>query len=403
MNTDTPMPYPGDASPAAAAAPAAGRIHQLETELAQARAEFAALNNRMSHDMQSLLRNIAGFATFVRDSAGDRLSEREAKYLGRIEAGAHRGAAVARDLASLATVATSELRRSAVDPVSLARQAAVDLDLAGDSRRVEVVLPEGPALKVDADVVLTRLAIWHLLANAVKFTRPKQSARILITAEAQADSCVFGVSDNGVGFSPEYAHKLFKPLERLHTEQEFEGSGIGLAVVKEVATRHGGHVGAQLIDGGGARFWFTLPLARTSPVAQRSASTRGVCSSPQLVVAIDDEPLVLMTVKALLERDGYEVVTALGGEEGMRLMRALAEDGRKVDVVVSDWLMPRVGGSDIAQAAKEMHPSSRVVVLTGMRADVDTDQAMHGTIDDIVTKPMRAADLRRAVSPLTDS
>ena len=105
-----------------------------------------------------------------------------------------------------------------------------------------------------------------------------------------------------------------------------------------------------------------------------------------------------MTVKTLLERDGNEVITALGGMEGLRLMKSLAGEGRKVDVVISDWLMPRVSGAEIARAAKEIHPSSRVILLTGARAGVSANDAASGAVDGIVAKPVRAAELRRVVA-----
>lgn len=398
MNNSTAVPpTTGPTRGTAEAANATERVQQLEAELVRARAEFAALNNRLSHDVQGILRNIASFANYIRDTASDRLSEREVRYLSRIVAGAQRGATVARDLTSLATVATTELRRTTIDPVNLARQTVAELEPVTAGRAVQFGLPEGPVVKAEADLVLARLAIWHLLSNAIKFTRPKSAADIRVTVHTEQESCVISVIDNGVGFSPEYGSKLFAPFERLHYEEEFEGNGIGLAVVKEVAARHGGQAGAELVAGGGARFWLALPLARSVQAPTPSAAPDSEALTRRLVVAIDDEPLVLMTVKTLLERDGNEVITAVGGEEGVRLMRALAADSRKVEVVICDWMMPRVNGGDIARVAKELHPASRVIVLTGLRANVTSDDSMPGAVDDIVGKPVRAADLRRAV------
>ena len=105
-----------------------------------------------------------------------------------------------------------------------------------------------------------------------------------------------------------------------------------------------------------------------------------------------------MTIKTLLERDGTEVLTAVGGEEGLRTVRALSQEGRKLDVVISDWLMPHVGGAEIVQAARQFHPASRIILLTGLRPQTDGQDALPQAVDAIVAKPVRAADLRRAVA-----
>lgn len=376
------------------------RVRKLEAELARTRLEFAALNNRLSHDMQGILRNIASFAHHIRDAAQERLLAREVQYLGRIEAGALRGANIARDLTSLSAVATTELRPTTVDPAHIAAQAVRDLHPALEGRNVQIDLPQGPGPQVHADLVLARLAVWHLLSNAIKFTRPVKAARIQVTAQADHDSCVIAVSDNGVGFSQEYAYKLFAPFERLHYDSEFEGNGIGLAMVREIALRHGGRFGVDPADGEGARFWIALPLAgRTAPATLVApGAAHAARATRRLILAVDDEPLVLMTVKTLLERDGNEVITAVGGAEGLRLMQSLAGDGRNLDLVISDWLMPQVGGAEIARAAKEFHPASRVVLLTGLRPEAGTDHEMPRAVDGIVAKPVRAAELRRVVA-----
>lgn len=375
------------------------RCRQLEAELARLRGEFASVNNRLSHDLQGILGNVSTFAGYVRESAGERLSEREKQLVGRIEAGAQRGASVMRDLGALVNVATADMHPRSVEIDKVAAEALRDLRESLGGRAVQVELPQPPCPHVEADLALTRLALWHLLANAVKFTRPVTAARIQVSARAEDGACVIAVTDNGVGFNPQYAHKLFGAFGRLHYDHEFEGNGIGLAIVKEVAARHGGRVGAEPLAGGGARFWMRLPLARAQAMPEAPpAGAPGASAARRLVLAIDDEPLVLMTIKTLLERDGTEVLTAVGGEEGLRAVRALSQEGRKLDVVISDWLMPQVGGAEIVKAARQFHPASRIILLTGLRPQTDGQDALPQAVDAIVAKPVRAADLRRAVA-----
>lgn len=203
------------------------RLRQLQEELERTQAQFSALSNRLSHDLQGILSNIEQFASLVRDTAHERLAEREARHLGRIVAGARRGEAMVRDLASLCSVVTAPMQRGVVDAGRLARQAFRDLHPEAQERQVRIDFPEEPTPRLSGDPVLARLAMWHLLSNAVKFTRPTRAAHIRITARAHGESCTIAVSDNGVGFEQAYAHRLFAPFERLHHQDEFEATASG--------------------------------------------------------------------------------------------------------------------------------------------------------------------------------
>jgi CheY-like chemotaxis protein len=400
MHHDSPasgQPPPGAWQEEADLASARARAERLEAELARTRADFSRLSQRLSHDVQGVLRQAASFAHYVRETAATRLSARELDYLGRIAAGAAKGASAAMDLTALANVVTADMRPTRLDTATVVAQCVRDLGGGLRDREIQFVLPGGPGPQAVGDPSLVRLALWHLLSNAVKFTRPVPAPRIDVQVLELSGGCRISIQDNGVGFSEEYAHKLFQPFERLHYDTEFEGNGIGLAIVREVVQRHGGRVGAESPREGGARFWIELPPAPAAGKARGPSCVRG--HPRRLVVLVDDEPLVLMTIRTLLERDGDEVLTAAGGEAGLDLLRTLASQQRVVDAVISDWTMPGVPGAQVVAAARTLHPAARVVVLTGTRTDGDCGAAIRIAADEVLSKPLRSADLRRALAP----
>jgi signal transduction histidine kinase len=142
-----------------------------------------------------------------------------------------------------------------VDVTSMASELAARIEGEDPARRVEWSI--APGLVVSADRRLLRIALDNLLRNAWKFSRDRDPARIEIGSSADGDRAIY-VQDNGIGFDPQYAGKLFRAFERLHPIEEFEGTGIGLALVRRIVVRHGGRVWAEAEPQGGATFYFTL-------------------------------------------------------------------------------------------------------------------------------------------------
>jgi signal transduction histidine kinase len=161
------------------------------------------------------------------------------------------------DLLALSRIGRAELVRQPVDLADIARLVVADLQAASPERQVEVVLGEG--LHALADTRLIRAVLENLLGNAWKFTDKTASPRIELVCEKGAER-VFVVRDNGAGFDGRYVNKLFAPFQRLHTTAEYPGTGIGLATVHRIVSRHGGRVWAHGERGVGASFSFTLPL-----------------------------------------------------------------------------------------------------------------------------------------------
>jgi light-regulated signal transduction histidine kinase (bacteriophytochrome) len=160
------------------------------------------------------------------------------------------------DLLSLSRITRTSLRRERVDVTDIARKILTELGGRDPARTVETQVADG--LVVEADPRLLKVMLENLLGNAWKFTSRRPTARIEIDKQEAGEETVLLVRDNGAGFNMEYAQKLFTPFQRLHSEAEFEGTGIGLATVHRVVARHGGRIWAEAVPGEGATFFFTL-------------------------------------------------------------------------------------------------------------------------------------------------
>lgn len=201
--------------------------------------ELADFGYAISHDLRSPLRAITGFGDALAEEHGDRLDEDGREYLGRIRSAAARMDKLLEDFRKLAQVSRVELRRQTVDVTALAESIAAGFQESDPVRDVTVSIERG--LTVEADPALLRVALEQLLGNAWKFTRKHPQA----TIEVGAGERGLFVRDDGAGFDDAYAAKLFIPFQRLHTQGEFEGNGIGLAIVRRIAHRHGGRAWAS--------------------------------------------------------------------------------------------------------------------------------------------------------------
>ncbi|HMG57748.1 MAG TPA: ATP-binding protein [Kofleriaceae bacterium] len=222
-------------------------------ELERANEELEAFSYSVSHDLRGPLRAVDGFSQILLSEHADALDPHGRDLLEQIRGNASRMSAIVDDLLSLAHVGRSELRREAVDPSVIARRVVANLRLGEPSRSVEVSLATGLAATCDGRLVT--IALENLFANAWKFTRKRSQGQIVFERE---DARVFAVRDNGAGFDMEYSEHLFEPFQRLHSNNDFEGTGIGLAIVRRVIERHGGKVWAQGVVDAGATVRFTL-------------------------------------------------------------------------------------------------------------------------------------------------
>ena len=232
------------------------RVARRTAELEAANRELEAFSYSISHDLRAPLRAINGFAEIVLEDFSPQLPAEARGYLERIRNGGRRMGELIDDLLAFARLSRQSLNRRPVDLNRLAREALEELQPLVAGRQLELRLGELPVCH--GDPVLLKQVCINLLSNAVKYTRDRRPAIVEFGHEQAAGEAVYFVADNGVGFDMQYAHKLFGVFQRLHRVDEFEGTGVGLAIVQRIVHRHGGRVWARAELDRGATFYFTL-------------------------------------------------------------------------------------------------------------------------------------------------
>jgi PAS domain S-box-containing protein len=233
------------------------RIRRRTAELEESNEDLREFAYSLAHDLRAPLASIDGFSAQLERRLAGELQEKDAHYLRRVRAGVKLMDDLTEGLLALADIANTELLRQRVDLSSVARSVVERLRDMDPDRDVTIVVEKTPPVK--GDVRLLTNVLLNLLGNAWKFTSRTPRAHIAFGGEPSAQGeFAFHVKDNGAGFDPAYSYKLFGPFQRLHAAHEFEGTGIGLAMVRKIVTRHGGRVWAEAKQGEGAAFYFTL-------------------------------------------------------------------------------------------------------------------------------------------------
>ncbi len=232
-------------------------VAAVRSELGAALESYKAFAYSVSHDLRAPLRAIVGFATMLEETAPGELTTDAPKYLDIIRDNAHAMSAQIDGLLGLSRLEHRELRRAVVDMTTVARRAADEVRALHAGHPMIATIH--PLLAAVGDAGLLHIAFVELLKNAWKFTRDGPTPRVEVASEPADDGTVYRVSDNGVGFAPSAADRLFVIFRRLHAAKDYEGLGIGLATVKSVVSRHGGRVWAAAEPHGGATFRFSLP------------------------------------------------------------------------------------------------------------------------------------------------
>ncbi len=235
------------------------RVTERTRELQEANRELEAFSYSVSHDLRAPLRHIAGFALLLEKRAHDQLDESAQGFLRTITEAAQQGGKLVDDLLAFSRMGRTDLKKVRVQLGTLVEQARSDV--APEAQGRSVTWHIGALPEVEADAAMMRLVFRNLFSNAVKYTRRRSEAQITVSAQESREAVEVTVSDNGVGFEMQYADKLFGVFQRLHSAEEFEGTGIGLANVRRIIERHGGTIWAHATPGEGASFHFTLPRA----------------------------------------------------------------------------------------------------------------------------------------------
>lgn len=234
-----------------------GEAQRRERDLQLANADLRTVSFSLSHDLRQPLAAIATFLEMVMRRAASELDERSIHLLRRSQHSATRMDQMVRDMADMLRTAGEPLHCAECDISELARNVADNLRN-DTGRQPELII--GPDLHAHADIRMVRTVLENLLGNAWKFSARVSAPRIEVGCQGEdGEHKIFFVRDNGAGFDPEYASNLFRPFNRLHEQDEFAGSGMGLSIVQRIILRHGGRVWAEGAPDRGATFYFTLP------------------------------------------------------------------------------------------------------------------------------------------------
>jgi PAS domain S-box-containing protein len=232
------------------------RVRERTAELEASTRELDAFAYSVSHDLRAPLRALYGFSDALLEDYGDEIDDDGKTYLRRIQHNVRRMGNMIDDLLNLSRATRVELVRNAVDITAIARDVLADLAATEPARRVDTVIAEN--LCGYGDSQLVHMVMQNLLGNAWKFTSHRDIATIEVGRSSVDGEVMFFVRDNGAGFDMRYADKLFTAFQRLHPVAEFEGTGIGLAIVARIVHRHGGRITADADIDRGATFWFSL-------------------------------------------------------------------------------------------------------------------------------------------------
>ena len=233
------------------------KVKQRTAELEASNKELEGLCYSMSHNLRAPLRHIDGYVELLLSRCRAGLSDKDLHYLETVASSARQMGVLIDDLLQFFRTGRAEMQQNSIDMNQALREALAPIQKANAGRAIEWVIGELPSARGDYSQIRQ---VWaNLLGNAAKYTHSKEATRIEVSSREGDQEIIFVVSDNGVGFDMQYADKLFGVFQRLHSREEFEGTGIGLAIVQLIINRHGGRVWAEAEPNRGATFYFSLP------------------------------------------------------------------------------------------------------------------------------------------------
>ncbi|MGH8020237.1 MAG: response regulator [Opitutaceae bacterium] len=233
------------------------RVHERTAELEAANKELEAFAFTVSHDLRAPLRAVTAYTSFLQQEHASELTGEAREHLQKVTAGAHQMEALIAALLRFSRLGGQSLEKTQVNMTALVRDIVEELRKEHRGRHIDVTIHGLP--DAVADNALLRQVLYNLLSNAFKFTGGREHGMVEIGCFRKGDEAIYFVRDNGAGFDMQYAHKLFGVLQRLHRQDEFEGTGIGLSIVQRILKRHGGRIWAEATRDKGATFFFTLP------------------------------------------------------------------------------------------------------------------------------------------------
>ena len=231
-------------------------LEHAKLELQEKNSELESFSYSVSHDLRAPLRALNGYSNALEEDYLDQLHDDGRHILHRMRENVNRMELLIQDLLTLSRVDRAKLERQLINPDQMVRQIMEELRKDIPDQPIEVNIKE--LVPCEADPVLLRQVFTNLLSNAIKFSRQRTPAVLTISSHTTPEGVVYSISDNGVGFNMQLADRLFSPFQRMHPADEYEGTGIGLSIVRRIVQRHGGRVWVQAGEDQGATFYFTL-------------------------------------------------------------------------------------------------------------------------------------------------
>ena len=401
------------------------RVAERTAQLQTANQELEAFSYSVSHDLRVPLRHVIGFVELLEQDAGPALSATSRQHLTIISQATRRMGNLIDDLLDFARIGKVDLRATTVNLDSLVQETVAEVQSETAGRDIAWEIHSLPTVRADRD--LLRLVLVNLLTNAIKFTGARAAAKIEINSvpSAVGETVIF-IRDNGAGFDPRYADKLFGVFQRLHSQEEFAGTGIGLANVQRIIQRHGGRVWAEGAVDGGATFYFsltnadggsprptleiggtptqqpipanpqTVKLTAASPAAARSPAAAGQIRSatppPYRILVVEDEASIRDLTTAVLTRSGYQVEAAVDGAAAWTSLQQSS-----YDLLVTDNQMPKVTGVELLKKVRAARLPLPVIMATGSLPHEEFARHPWLQPDSTLQKPFTAEELLGAV------
>lgn len=231
-------------------------LAEKDAQVKRANDELEALSYSVSHDLRAPLRSISGYAVMLEEDYGARLDAEAQRLLFNIKRSAEKAGNLIDDLLTYSRISRKEIHKVRIDMNELVEAVLRELE---QTLQHKAGIKKGPLHPAYADYGMIYKVFFHLVGNAIKFSSKRKKPLVGISSEMKGNEVVYKVSDNGAGFDMTYAQKLFKVFQRLHTDEEFEGRGIGLSIVDCIVARHGGKIWADARPDKGADFFFSLP------------------------------------------------------------------------------------------------------------------------------------------------
>ena len=404
------------------------KLRQFTVQLERSNRELQDFAYVASHDLQEPLRKIVVFGERLKEKNSEALGSEALDYLERMQKAAGRMQTLINDLLTFSRVTT---KAHPFAPVNLAEIAGeVVNDLEGRIELVKGRVELGALPVIDAEALQMRQLLQNLIGNALKFRRPEEppvvkvEAQIISAPDTPAKKlCQLTISDNGIGFDEKYLDRIFNVFQRLHTRNEYEGTGMGLAIVRKIALYHGGDITAKSKPGQGATFILTLPVVHPKEARDENTETTTKQGNHHeqgkptmktegkmitILLADDDPDDRKLTQDAFVENRLVNVLHCV--EDGEELMEYLRRQGRYVDqkdaplpgLILLDLNMPRKDGREALKEIKADPELRRIpiVVLTTSKAEEDILRTYDLGVNSYVTKPVTFKSLVELIKVL---